>query len=381
MGKIKRKKLSSFETKTLSELKELNDGGDKVYVPYIQYIQPAYNNCKHEISECSQKLSAGENVQITDEGIVNAVDTRYIAEEGGNIEIDSEGKISYVGDEPQTYAAGKGLRLISNNNNLALKLEIDEGKSFTSLYGSKLHPATFKNNYTLELAGNAMDSIFVHINESDRTGGYKVLCLENDAITLRTAFSVRKTKKYYYTNGTTTGWYQEQPTGYTKVNSSDYTNFVIDIENIKKLSMSALFLQKHNNMEIVINIVNRTSPTYTDFIIENDTLYNAEAHVYEQGLLSSCPRISSNADPNNNYGVIAKYEGSKVKTGFTAGHYVDTDGSERLVRPPFCGNVLSILDKTEDMYEDLYSTIRFIPLVSLDDTALKTTIKLVSTEY
>ena len=93
MGKIKRKKLSSFETKTLSELKELNDGGDKVYLPYIQYIQPAYNNCKHEISECPQKLSAGENVQITDEGIVNAVDTRYIAEEGGNIEIDSEGKM------------------------------------------------------------------------------------------------------------------------------------------------------------------------------------------------------------------------------------------------------------------------------------------------
>ena len=370
MGKIKRKKLSSFETKTLSELKELNDGGDKVYVPYIQ---PAYDNYKHEISECPQKLSAGENVQITDEGIINAVDTCY--RKGDNIEIDSEGKISYVGDEPQTYAAGKGLRLISNNNNLALKLETDEGKSFTSLYGSKLHPATFKNNYTLELAGNAMDSIFVHINESDRTGGYKVLCLENDAITLRTAFNAGETKKYYYTNGTTTGWYQDQPTGYTKVNSSDYTNFVIDTENIALLSMSALFLQKHNNMEIVINIVNRTSPTYTDFIIENDTLYNAEAHVYEQGLMSSC------AVPNNNYGVIAKYEGSKVKTGFTAGHYVDTDGSGRSARPPFCGNVLSILDKTEDMYEDLYSTIRFIPVVSLDDTARTTTIKMVSTEY
>ena len=376
MGKIKRKKLSSFETKTLSELKELNDNGDKVYVPYIQ---PAYDNYKHEISECPQKLSAGENVQITGEGIVNAVDTRYKA--GYNIKIDyPEGKISYVGDEPQTYAAGKGLRLISNNNNLALKLETDGGATFTTLYGSKLHPATFKNNYTLELAGNAMDSILVHINESDITGGYKVLCLENDAITLRTAFNARKTKKYYYTNGTTTGWYQEQPTGYTKVNSSDYTNFVIDTENIKILSMSALFLQKHNNMEIVINIVNRTSPTYTDFIIENDTLYDAEAHVYEQGLLSSCD-IISNAYPNNNYGVIAKYEGSTVKTGFTAGHYVDTDGSGRSARPPFCGNVLSILDKTEDMYEDLYSTIRFIPLVSLDDTAQTTTIKLVSTEY
>ena len=377
MGKIKRKKLSSFETKTLSELKELNDNGDKVYVPYIQ---PAYNNYKHEISECPQKLSAGENVQITDEGIINAVDTSYTA--GVNIKIDyPEGKISYVGDEPQTYAAGKGLRLISNNNNLVLKLETDEGAIFTTLYGSKLHPATFKNNYTLELAGNAMDSIFVHINESDRTGGYKVLCLENDAITLRTAFNARKTKKYYYTNGTTTGWYQDQPTGYTKVNSSDYTNFVIDTENIKILSMSALFLQKHNNMEIVINIVNRTSATYTDFIIENDTLYNAEAHIYEQGLLSYCPVISSNAYPNNNYGVIAKYEGSTVKTGFTAGHYVDTDGSGRSARPPFCGNVLSILDKTRDMYKDLYSTIRFIPVVSLDDTAQTTTIKLVSTEY
>ena len=378
MGKIKRKKLSSFETKTLSELKELNDGGDKVYVPYIQ---PAHDNYKHEISECPQKLFAGENVQITDEGIVNAVDTRYSA--GDNIEIDSDGKISYTGAEPQTYAAGKGLRLISNNNNLALKLETDAGKSFTSLYGSKLHPATFKNNYTLELAGNAMDSIFVHINESDRTGGYKVLCLENDAITLRTAFSARGTKKYYYTNGTASGWYQDQdqPTGYTKVNSSDYTNFVVDTENIKKLSMSALFLQKHNNMEMVINIVNRTSATYTDFVIENDTLYNAEAHVYEQGLLSSCPAINSNAYPDNNYGVIAKYEGSTVKTGFTAGHYVDTDGSGRSARPPFCGNVLSILDESEDMYEDLYSTIRFIPMVSLDDAAQTTTIKLVSTEY
>ena len=376
MGKIKRKKLSSFETKTLSELKELNDGGDKVYIPYIQ---PAHNNYKREISECPQKLSAGENVQITDKDIVNAIDTRYRA--GDNIKIDTEGKISYVGAEPQTYAAGKGLRLISNNNNLALKLETDEGESFTSLYGSKLHPATFKNDFTLELAGNAMDSIFVHINESDRTGGYKVLCLENDAITLRTAFNARGTKKYYYTNGTTTGWYQDQPTGYTKVNSSDYTNFVIDTENIALLSMSALFLQKHNNMEIVINIVNRTSATYTDFVIENDTLYNAVAHVYEQGLLSSRDDIKSDAHPDNNYVVIAKYEDNKLKTGFTAGHYVDTDGSGRSVRPPFCGNVLSILDKTEDMYEDLYSTIRFIPLVSLDDTAQKTTIQLISTEY
>ena len=78
MGKIKRKKLSSFETKTLSELKELNDGGDKVYVPYIQ---PAYDNYKHEISECPQKLSAGENVQITDEGIVNAVGLKYQVDE------------------------------------------------------------------------------------------------------------------------------------------------------------------------------------------------------------------------------------------------------------------------------------------------------------
>ena len=376
MGKIKRKKLSSFETKTLSELKELNDGGDKVYIPYIQ---PAYDNYKHEISECSQKLSAGENIQITDEGIVNAVDTCYSA--GYNIKIDTEGKISYTGDEPQTYAAGEGLRLISNNNNLALKLETDAGKSFTSLYGSKLHPATFEDNHTLELAGNAMDSILVHINESDRTGGYKVLCLENDAITLRTAFNARKTKKYYYTNGTTTGWYQEQPTGYTKVNSSDYTNFVIDTENIKILSMSALFLQKHNNMEIVINIVNRTSATYTDFVIENDTLYNAVAHVYEQGLLSSRDDIKSDAYPNNNYGVIVKYDGDKPATEFTALYYIDTDGSGRSIRPPFCGNVLSILDKTEDMYEDLYSTIRFIPLVSLDDTAQTTTIKLVSTEY
>ena len=371
MGKIKRKKLSSFETKTLSELKELNDNGDKVYVPYIQ---PAYNNYKHEISECPQKLSAGENIQITDEGIVNAVDTCYSA--GYNIKIDTEGKISYTGDEPQTYAAGKGLRLISNNNNLALKLETDAGKSFTSLYGSKLHPATFENNCKLELAGNAMDSIFVHINESDRTGGYKVLRLENDAITLRTSLDAGNTK-YYYTNGTASGWYldQKQPTGYTKVNSSDYTNFVIDTENIALLSMSALFLQKHNNMEIVINIVNRTSATYTDFIIENDTLYKADVHVYEQGLMSSC------AVPSNNYGVIAKHEGNTLKTGFTAGHYVDTDGSGRSARPPFCGNVLSILDKTEDMYEDLYSTIRFIPLVSLDDTAQTTTIKLVSTEY
>ena len=376
MGKIKRKKLSSFETKTLSELKELNDGGDKVYIPYIQ---PASDNYKHEISECPQKLSAGENVQITDEGIVNAVDTCYTA--GDNIKIDyPEGKISYVGDEPQTYAAGKGLRLISNNN-LALKLETDEGATFTTLYGSKLHPATFKNDFTLELAGNAMDSIFVHINESDRTGGYKVLCLENDAITLRTAFNARKTKKYYYTNGTTTGWYQDQPTGYTKVNSSDYTNFVIDTENIALLSMSALFLQKHNNMEIVINIVNRTSATYTDFVIENDTLYNAVAHVYEQGLLSSRDDIKSDAYPNNNYGVIVKYDGDKPATEFTALYYIDTDGSGRSIRPPFCGNVLSILDKSEDMYEDLYSTIRFIPVVSLDDTAQKTTIQLVSTEY
>ena len=226
-----------------------------------------------------------------------------------------------------------------------------------------------------------MDSILVHINESDRTAGYKVLCLENDAITLRTAFNARGTKKYYYTNGTTSGWYQDQPAGYTKVNSSNYTNFVIDTENIALLSMSALFLQKHNNMEIVINIVNRTSATYTDFVIENDTLYNAEAHVYEQGLLSSCPAINSNAYPNNNYGVIAEYEGSTVKTGFTAGHYVDTDGSGRSARPPFCGNVLSILDNSEDMYEDLYSTIRFIPVVSLDATAQKTTIQLISTEY
>ena len=101
MGKIKRKKLSSFETKTLSELKELNDSGDNVYIPYIQ---PTYNNYKHEISECAQELTAGENVQITNEGRVNATDTRYIA--GDNIEIATDGTVTYVGDAPQTYKAG-----------------------------------------------------------------------------------------------------------------------------------------------------------------------------------------------------------------------------------------------------------------------------------
>lgn len=365
----------------MSELKELNDRGDNVYIPCIQ---PARNNYKREISECGQKLSAGENVQITNECIVNAVDTRYIA--GDNIEIDSEGKISYVGDEPQTYAAGKGLRLISNNNNLALKLETDEGATFITLYGSKLHPATFKNNYTLELAGNAMDSILVHINESGMAGGYKVLCLENDAITLRTAFNARGTKKYYCTNGTATGWYQDQerPAGYTNVNSSDYTNFAIDTENISLLSMSALFLQKHNDIETVINMVNRTDATYTDFIIENDTPYDADAHVYEQGLMSSRLNIKSNAVPNSNYGIIAKYEDG-LKTEFSAAYYITVDGTPREGRPPFCGNVLSVVDVNvdydDDRYKDLFSTIRFIPEVSLDATTAKTIIKLVSTEY
>lgn len=380
MGKIKRKKLSSFETKTLSELKEMDDRGNSVYIPYIQ---PTYNNYKHEISECAQELTAGENVQITNEGRVNATDTRYIA--GDNIEIDSNGKVSYVGDAPQTYTTGRGLRLTNNTNILALKLEMDGGATFTQLYGSKLHPVTFKNNYTLEYAGNAMDSIFVHINESDRTGGYKVLCLEEEAITLRISLDARDTKKYYYTNGTTTGWYQsqQQPSGYTIVNSSDYTHFAINAENIGFLSMSALFLQKHNNLETIINIVNRTSVTYTDFVIENDTLYDADAYVYEQGLVSGCLDIKSNAHSNSNYGIIVKYvttsSGYQLQSDFRPAYYINNSGSPRAGKPPFCGNVLSMLD--DNRYTDLYSTIRFIPAVSLDNTTSKTNISIVSTEY
>ena len=384
MGKIKRKKLSSFETKTLSELKEMNDSGNIVYIPYIQ---PTYNNYKHEISECAEKLTAGENVQITNEGRVNATDTRYIP--GDNIEIAADGKVSYVGDAPQTYKAGRGLRLTNNTNILALNLETDGGPTFTSSYGSKLNPATFKNNYTLELAGNAMDSLFVHVADSDRTGGYKVICLDNDGITLRIALDSTDTKKYYCTNGTSRGWYQssQQPTGYTKIRTSDYTHIAVDVGNIVLLSMSALFLQSHNNKETIINMVNRTNYKEPELIIENDTSYNADAFIYEQGLLSGAT-ISSNAS-STNYGIVAKIKRTQNQgsTGYTEqlisdfipSYYIRNDGAQRAALPPFCGNVLSMVD--DGNYTGLFSTLRFIPAVYIDSTNSKTTISLVSTEY
>lgn len=381
MGKIKRKKLSSFETKTLAELKAMNDSGNNVYIPYIQ---PVNNNYKHEITECAEKLTAGENVQITNDNRVNATDTRYVA--GDNIEIATDGTVAYVGDAPQTYAAGRGLRLTNNVNTLALKLEMDGGATFTSLYGSKLKPVTFKNNYTLELAGNAMDSLFIKLRSSDRSGGYKVVCLDNDGVTLRTALNARATKKYYCSNGTSWGWYQssDQPSGYTKIKTSDYTHFAIDTENIGLVSMSALFLQNHSGIETIINMINRTSITYTDFVIENDTSYNADAHVYEQGLLSSCFNIPSNASTDHNYGVVVKYQakaggGYDIVTSFGHSYYITNEGQYREAMPPFCGNVLSLLDA--NAFSNLYSTIRFIPAVYLDTTNSKTTISLVSTEY
>ena len=377
MGKIKRKKLSSFETKTLSELKEMDDRGDSVYIPYIQ---PAYNNYKHEISECAQKLTAGENVQITNEGRVNATDTRYVA--GDNIEIGSDGKVSYVGDAPQTYATGRGLRLTNNINILALKLEMDGGSTFTSQYGAKLSPVTFKNNYTLELAGNAMDSVFIHIADSDRSGGYKVICLDNDGITLRTSLDNTSTKKYYCAKGTDRGWYQssQQPSGYTKIRTSDYTHFAVDVANIVLLSVSALFLQSHNNKETIINLLNRTSDKEPDFVLVNDTSYNADAFIYEQGLLSGTT-INSNAYATH-HKVIAKYAssiGDGWVSDFTSTYYINEEGRYRLAYPPFCGNVLSMVDVSS--YTGLFSTLRFIPAVSVDATNSKTTISLVSMEY
>ena len=384
MGKIKRKKLSSFETKTLSELKEMNDRGNSVYIPYIQ---PTYNNYKHEISECAQKLTAGENVQITNEGRVNATDTRYTP--GDNIEISSDGKVSYVGDAPQTYAAGRGLRLTNNTNILALNLETDGGPTFTSHYGSKLNPVTFKNNYTLELAGNAMDSVFIQVADSDRTGDYKVICLDNDGITLRISLDGTSNKKYYCTNGTTRGWYQssEQPLGYKKISLSDYTHIAVDVGNIALLSMSALFLQSHNNKETIINMLNRTNEKEPYLVLVNDTSYSADAFIYEQGLLSMTT-INSNAY-SINYVTIAKFErtqnqGStgyteKWVSSFTPAYYINDSGSRRDALPPFCGNVLSMVD--DSSYTGLYSTLRFIPAVSLDATNSKTTISMVSTEY
>lgn len=378
MGKIKRKKLSSFETKTLSELKEMDDRGDRVYIPYIQ---PTYNNYKHEISECAQELAAGENIQITNEGRVNATDTRYIP--GDNIEIDSDGKVSYVGDAPQTYVTGKGLRLTNNTNILALNLEMDGGTTFTSQYGSKLNPATFKNNYTLELAGNAMDSIFIQVADSDRTGGYKVICLDNDGITLRIALNSTDNKKYYCTNGTSRGWYQssEQPSGYTKIKTSDYTHIAIDVGNIGLLSMSAYFLESHNGKETIINMLNRTSYIEPDLVLVNDTSYGADAFTYEQGLLSGTT-ISSNTSASN-YAVIAKFEITQNEahwvSDFTPSYYIKKNGAQRDALPPFCGNVLSIVDSST--YTGLFSTLRFIPAVSIDTTNSKTTISLVSTEY
>lgn len=385
MGKIKRKKLSSFETKTLSELKEMNDSGDSVYIPYIQ---PIYNNYKHEISECAQKLTAGENIQITNEGRVNATDTRYVA--GDNIEISSDGKVSYVGDAPQTYATGRGLRLTNNTNILALKLETDGGSTFTSQYGSKLSPVTFKNNYTLEYAGNAMDSLLVQVADSDRSGNYKVICLDNDGITLRTALDASDTKKYYCTNGTTRGWYKsaQQPSGYTKIRTSDYTHIAVDVGNIGLLSMSALFLQSHNNKETIINMLNRTSNEEPDLVLVNDTSYKADAFIYEQGLLSGVTNINSNAS-SANYAVIAKFERrqNQGSTGyteewvsdFTPSYYIRNDGAQRLALPPFCGNVLSMVD--DGNYTGLFSTLRFIPAVSIDTTNSKTNISMVSMEY
>jgi len=377
MGKIKRKKLSSFETKTLSELKEMDDRGNSVYIPYIQ---PIDNNYKHEISECAEKLTAGENIQITNEGRVNATDTRYVA--GDNIEISSDGKVSYVGDAPQTYATGRGLRLTNNTNILALNLETDGGSTFTSQYGSKLSPVTFKNNYTLELAGNAMDSLFVQVADSDRTDGYKVICLDNDGITLRTSLTATDTKKYYCINGTTRAWYKsaQQPSGYTKIRTSDYTHFAIDVGNIGLLSMSALFLQSHNNRETIINMLNRTSDKEPDLILVNDTSYQADAFIYEQGLLSGATNISLNTS-SANYATIAKFENSQNKwvSSFTPNYYIKTDGTTRVALPPFCGNVLSMVNGST--YTGLFSTLRFIPAVSLDTTNSKTTISMVSMEY
>lgn len=381
MGKIKRKKLSSFETKTLSELKEMNDRGNSVYIPYIQ---PIDNNYKHEISECAQKLTAGENIQITNEGRVNATDTRYVA--GDNIEISSDGKVSYVGDAPQTYATGRGLRLTNNTNILALKLETDGGSTFTSQYGSKLSPVTFKNNYTLEYAGNAMDSLLIQVADSDRSGGYKVICLDNDGITLRISLNASDTKKYYCTNGTSRGWYKsaEQPSGYTKIRTSDYTHIAIDVGNIGLLSMSALFLQSHNNRETIINMLNRTNDKEPDLVLVNDTSYPADAFIYEQGLLSGVTNINSNAS-SMNYATIAKFEKTQTQgagewvSSFTPSYYIRNDGAQRNALPPFCGNVLSMVDAST--YTGLFSTLRFIPAVSIDTTNSKTNISMVSMEY
>lgn len=346
MGK-KRQKLSEYTTKTLSEIKEL---ADNAYIPL--FTKNTVNN-KENINNIGEKLTPGTNIQIDENDNITATDTVYIADK--NISIINN-TISYIGAQPNTYAATGGLKI----SNAKLSTNIN------GTLGSKLNPVTFSNNYTLISAGNTMDSILVTRRHQFGQVPKPYFFITKNAFVVTDG----EAPVYYYKN-TETGdrrWEAlgSAPAGYELIKPTDYSHIAINQEDLQYLVIFSTFFEPMAGKEVIINMINKPNDR-TELWFFND-MSNAMTYVtYEQGII-----LMSNSIPTNNFCRSNYFE--YVNGGYRM-HSEFPDAEAGIVNPPFCGNVIAVCQ--EYKYYRLYSTLRFIPTV---DTSNKL-ISLISTLY
>lgn len=360
--KKNRQKLSNFETKTLSELKEMQP---PAYIPL--FTENRINN-KINIDTIGESLTEGTNINIDENtNEITAIDTEYTA--GEKISINNN-EIKYTGEIPKAYSASEGLKLSSNRLYSSTK----------GALGSKLNPVTFDldNNDVPKLiaAGNTIDSIRV-TKKSQGTSLINKYFLINSKNYIASHDASNPSDiidPAYFLQNTETGKFKwshpETEEGHISVKPTDYSHVALHNEEMKYLIVTTSFMKALSNKEVIINITNRTD-LFIELWFYNDLDTKFTFATYEQGLMQISNEIPGNSGVSSILKVV---------------YYIDTDPynnphSEFLPsnaqEPPFCGNVNSAAAMQPNRQRYLYSTIRFIPIVNEN---LKT-IAIVSTVY
>ena len=343
-----RQKLSNFETKTLSELKEMQP---PAYIPL--FTENRLNN-KINVDVLGESLTEGDNIKIDENtNKITAIDTEYTA--GEKISINNN-EIKYTGEIPKSYSATAGLKLSSNN------------KLYSTIrgeLGSKLNPVTFDldNNGAPKIisAGNAMDTIRVN-RKSEVTSARKKYFLINNENYIASSDASNPSDiidPAYFLQNTGTGKFKwsitETESGCINVKPTDYSHVALHNEEMKYLIVTTSFMKALSNKEVIINIINRQD-LFIELWFYNDLDTEFTFATYEQGLMQLSNQIPGNSGVSSILKVV---------------YYIDSDPynnphSEFLPSnaqyPPFCGNINSAAAMQPNRRMYLYSTVRFMPI-------------------
>lgn len=336
MSDIK-KKLSTFETATLSDLK---NGSVSAYIPL--FTTDIENN-KENVNNFIDPLVADNiNIRIDNE-VVSAKDTTYTP--GTNIEISSDNQITYTGNMPAIYRGKNGIRIENNE-------VFSDFKARANNFGSKLNPVTFISDYTVAKVGHTIDSIKV-VRDDHTTGMKRYVYIGDDSIAVSNNMETQSVSEYYCTkmenNKRVYAWMNSLSDGYEYIKPCDYTHIIINCIDLNTVVIKTSFLSAMNGIEVVLNVVNRE----TDFIrlnIKDDIGLTNRITIYDTNM-----GFTYNMSPGDTARVVY-YSNAHAETDF------NWSPQRQFVYPPFCGNERNANNHTDNKsYEYLSSSIRFIP--------------------